>query len=144
VSGEPTSTKIYYDAASWFATQFTLCFVTAPFIILSFQDSLLVWSRVYFYAIVAIAAMTGFFASPARPYLKKQIEIRAATANGGKKMVRTLSSETLSQQPVLGLPPDPQRDFEEAVREIREEFDTRQGKAPGRAKTMPTPAVKDL
>ena len=70
--------------------------------------------------------------------------MRAARANGGKKLERTLSSDTLSHQPVLGLPPDPQRDFEEAVRDIREETDTRQSKGPGRAETMPLPATKDL
>lgn len=87
--------------------------------------------------------MTGFFASPAKPYLKRQIEIRAARANGGKKLERKLSSDTLSQQPILGLSPDPQRDFEEAVKEIREEFDARQGKTLGRAATMPALAKKE-
>ncbi|OBT95457.1 lysophospholipid acyltransferase [Pseudogymnoascus verrucosus] len=143
VSGKPTSTKIYYDALSWFVTQFILCFVTAPFIILTFQDSLLVWSRVYFYALIAIGGMTAFFASPAKPYLKRQIEIRAARANGGKKLERKLSSDTLSQQPVLGLPPDPERDFEEVVREIREELDARQSKGLGRAATMPALVRKE-
>jgi lysophospholipid acyltransferase len=87
--------------------------------------------------------MTAFFASPAKPYLKRQIEIRAARANGGKKLERKLSSGTLSQQPGLGLPPDPERDFEEVVREIREELDARQSKGLGRAATMPALVRKE-
>lgn len=144
MSGEPTPSKIYYDFLSWFATQFTLCFITAPFLILSFQDSLLVWARVYFYAVFGIVGMTAFFASPAKSYLKKQIEARAAKANGGKAVKESVSTDVQSQQPVLGLPPDPEGDFEEVVREIRDEIEMRHRKGLKKTQTMPLPATKGI
>lgn len=143
-TGKSTSYKIYYDIASWLVTQFTLCFITAPFVILEFNASLLVWGRVYFYALIGVGAMTGLFASPAKVYLKKQVETRAARANGGKPIVKGRDEGHKAEQPVLGLPPDPEGDFEEVVREIREEIEARQRRGLGRTETMPLPAMKDL
>jgi lysophospholipid acyltransferase len=149
VTGAGTSYKIYYDIASWFVTQFSLCFFTAPFVILEFNASLKVWARVYFYGLVGVGFMTAFFASPARSYLKRQIDIRnskaGVSAKGGAR-AHSKSKEELERErePVLGLSADPEAEFDEVVREVRAEIEARQRKGLGRTETMPLPATKGL
>jgi lysophospholipid acyltransferase len=129
-TGADLPTKKYYDVASWITTQLTFSFAAAPFLILSFSGSLMVWSRVYFYAIIGTAALTAFFASPARGYLKKEIEKRnakagvvagAAAAKAGEgKLSRSTSSDSLaSRTPVMGMPQDLEKEFDDAMSEIR-------------------------
>lgn len=141
-SGNPTPYKRYYDIASFLATQLAFSFATCPFLILSLSGSLLVWARVYFYAIIGTAACAAFFASPAKPYLRRRIEERAARAGvapakgsggeGGAKregLSRSVSTDSVSRVPVLGLPSDAQREIDEAVAEIRMEVAARQAAA---------------
>jgi len=85
--------------------------------------------------------MMGFFASPAKAYLKKQIEISAAKANGGKAVKVEKAKE---EEPVMGLPPDPEGDFEEVVREVKDDIETWQRRGLGRTETMPLPDTKGL
>jgi lysophospholipid acyltransferase len=83
-----------------------------------------VWSRVYFYAIIGTALLTAFFISPAKPWLKRKLEERAAKA--GSHLKKSYSQESLAeQQPVLGLPPE---SLDEAIDEIRAEMGARQRK----------------
>ncbi len=72
----------------------------------------------------------GFFASPAKQYLIKQINKR-----NHPRVQRTASQETLGQ-PTLGLPSDPGRDIDEALKEIRIEVETRRRR--GSKVSMPT------
>jgi lysophospholipid acyltransferase len=133
-TGAPLPSKRYYDIASWLTTQLTFSFTVAPFLILSFKGSLLVWSRVYFYAVIGTAALMVFFASPAKLYLKKEIERRNAKAGvavggaakgangaaGGGKLPRSASSESLaSQTPVMGITQDLGKEFDDAMSDIR-------------------------
>jgi lysophospholipid acyltransferase len=123
-TSQPTRYKIYYDIASYLTTQLTFSFVVAPFITLTISASLLVWARVYFYAIIGTALATAFFASPAKAYLIKQLNKRSGAS--GPKLSRTKSQESLaSNQPVLGLPPNPERDFQEMVNEVKAEIEMR-------------------
>lgn len=115
----PIPNKKYYDIFCLLATQIGFCFTTAPFVILGFSDSIKIWSRVYFYCIIGVAASMGFFASPAKQYLIQQINKRSSP-----RMHRSASQETVGQ-PTLGLPNDPGRDIEEALQEIRTEVETR-------------------
>ncbi len=111
----PTPYKPYYDAFSYLATQAAFCFTTVPFVLLTLRDSLLVWSRVYFYAIFGAAATMAFFASPARPWLDRRLEVRNQ---------REMEKEVRGH-PLMGLPSDPGEDVQEAVREIRLEVEMR-------------------
>lgn len=63
--------KKYYDVATFFITQITFAYATAPFVILSFTGSWLVWSRVYFYVLWGTAAGFAVFArgGPVRSWL---------------------------------------------------------------------------
>lgn len=115
----PTPNKKYYDFFCLLATHIGFCFTTAPFVILGFSDSIKIWSRLYFYCIIGVAASIGFFASPAKQYLIQQINKR-----NSPMMHRSASQETMGQ-PTLGLPNDPERDIEEALQEIRTEVETR-------------------
>lgn len=115
-----TSNKMYYDAVCWVVTQFTFCFVTAPFVILGFSDSIKAWARVYFYAIIGVGGSMAFFSSPAKVYLIKQLKKREPEDN----LKRTYSHDQI-KMPVLGMSDDPSRDIDEVVAEIKQEVDTR-------------------
>lgn len=118
---KPTPNKRYYDILSWLATQLTLSFTVIPFIILDFDDSFTAWSRVYFYGIInIIVSLVGFASfSPLRKYLVSELKRR-----NRPHVPRTASSESV-RPPDLGLPNDPERDFDEAVAEIKAEIETR-------------------
>jgi lysophospholipid acyltransferase len=124
--------KRYYDIFSWLATQVTLSFVVLPFILLNYHDSITVWSRVYFYGIastlVSLVAFASF--SPLRSYLVASLKRRTRPNVG-----RTTSTDSV-RPPVLGLPNDPERDFDEAVQEIKAEIEARGRR--GSVVTMPT------
>ena len=146
-TNSPLPTKRYYDIFSFLVTQLTFSFVVAPFLILSFSGSIKAWSRVYFYAIIGTAASMAFFASPAKPMLKKKLEARAARAGVVKRddrrerkdgqqgekegdgekedkmyMHRNASADSL-REPLLGMPSDPQQELDDAINEIRGEIE---------------------
>ena len=109
-------------------TQTAFCFTTAPFVLLSLPSSLLVWARVYFYAVVGTAASVAFFASPAKPWLIQQLKKRNQHAQQPPKEIR--------EHPLLGMPSDPAGDIDEAVHEIMEEVEARRRR--GQSISMPT------
>ena len=123
----PTPYKMYYDVLSYLATQTAFCFTTAPFVLLTLPSSLLVWTRVYFYAILGTAASMAFFASPAKPWLIKKLRKRNHYA---------LQPQEKAEHPLMGLPSDPAGDIDEAVMEIREEVEARRRR--GQSISMPT------
>jgi lysophospholipid acyltransferase len=123
-TSQPNLSKVYYDIFSYLVTQLSFSFITAPFVLLTLPASFLVWSRVYFYAVIGTALSTAFFASPAKAFLAKKVNERAGVA--GPRLKRTHSAESLAQkEPVLGLPPDPQAELEELVGEVRKEIEVR-------------------
>jgi lysophospholipid acyltransferase len=125
-----TKWKIYYDLLGYVATQLAFCFTTAPFVILGWNDSLKCWARVYFYAVIGVAASMAFFASPAKKMLVQKLDKR-----NHPHMRKTVAEET-QYPPSLGLPNDPGREIDEAIDEIRAEIETRQRR--GSTVTMPT------
>ncbi|RYP79486.1 hypothetical protein DL769_002941 [Monosporascus sp. CRB-8-3] len=129
VSQQPLPTKKYYDFVSWLTTQATFSFVVAPFILLRLDKSLAVWASVYFYAVIGTGVSMAFFASPAKVYLRKQLEKRTRAA--GVRLVRSASTESLGDgkrpEPVLGIG-DPVKDIDEAIQEIKEELEKQQAK----------------
>jgi len=142
-TSQPTSSKLYYDIFSLIVTQITFSFAAAPFVLLTMPASLLVWSRVYFYGVIGTVLATGFFMSPAKPFLAKKLRARAGATE--HKLTRVESQESLaSREPVLGLPPDPQKELEEIVQEVKAEIEARQRKRIRRADTLPDPTVKEM
>jgi lysophospholipid acyltransferase len=124
VSQKPLPSKKWYDIASWLATQTTFSFVAAPFIILGFKESLEVWSRVYYYAIITTFSTLAFFASPAKVHVRKMLEKR--TRGPTPRLSRTTSTESLdgnSRTPTLGVSADPGKDLDEAMKEIQDGVD---------------------
>ncbi|KAK4044054.1 MBOAT, membrane-bound O-acyltransferase family-domain-containing protein [Parachaetomium inaequale] len=129
-TGADLPSKKFYDVASWFTTQLTFSFAVAPFLLLSFSDSLLAWSRVYYYAIIGTLTLMAFFASPAKKFLKNKMEKRNADAGvgvngdagrpGNGRLSRSASSDSLaSRTPVMGMPQDLEKEFDDAMSEIR-------------------------
>lgn len=90
-----------------------------------------VWSRVYFYGIVGTIGSLVVFATPVKGYLVGNLKRR-----NRPHVPRTLSQETV-HPPTLGLSADPERDFDEAVSEIKSEIEARQRRG-SVAATMPT------
>ena len=125
-----TKYKIYYDVMSYFVTQFAFCFTTAPFVMLGLKESLQVWTQVYFYAIIGIAASIAFFSSPAKGFLISKMNKR------NHPYVRKQINEETNHMPALGLPNDPVREIDEAIDEIKAEVEMRRRR--GSKVTMPS------
>ena len=94
----PTAYKPYYDVATWLTTQAIMSFTTVPFVVLTMPSSLLVWTRVYFYAIVVVAGSMAFFSSPGKPWLSKQLKRRQAQAQGQAGSSGSAQSQSAEQQ----------------------------------------------
>ena len=104
--------KKYYDYFSVIVTQATFSFVVAPFIYLTIEDSIRVWSRVYFYCIIGVAACLGFLNSPGKAWLKKQIKERHVVA------LQKKDKKTDADFPALGMPENPVEELKEMVNGI--------------------------
>jgi lysophospholipid acyltransferase len=133
----PTQYKTYYDLASWLTTQLAFSFTTAPFVLLSLPASLQVWSRVYFYAIIGTAAAMAFFASPAKAQLAQRLKARNQEGNP-KPKGSDATKEKHTQ--LMGLPKDPGRDVDEAMKKIREEVESRRR----RGLSVNAPTVEEM
>lgn len=112
----PTSYKIYYDILSYLLTQTAFCFTTAPFVLLGLRPSLLVWSRVYFYAVFGAAASVALFASPAKKWLVKKLAARSRVLAQQRSLPKDVD-----EHPLMGLPSDLGEELDDAVREFKDE-----------------------
>ena len=108
--GKPLPRKRYYDIFTWLVTQLTFSFTTAPFILLTIHDSMLAWSRVYFYCPIGVALCSLFLASPGKAWLAKK-----AKAHAGAKRPAVSRSESMEslQGATLGVPSEPGKEFDE-------------------------------
>lgn len=108
--GKPLPRKRYYDIFTWLVTQLTFSFTTAPFILLTIHDSMLAWSRVYFYCPIGVALCSFFLASPGKAWLAKK-----AKAHAGAKRPAVSRSESMEslQGATLGVPSEPGKEFDE-------------------------------
>lgn len=127
LEGKPTTNKKYYDIFSFLVTQTAFSFTTIPFVLLTLPDSLFVWSRVYFYTIIGTVATIGFFSSPGKKWLIKQLEAR-------NKQLQQKQRPTTERRPTTevpgrtfgpGLPDDLEMEVTEAMQEIKEDVATR-------------------
>jgi lysophospholipid acyltransferase len=106
--------KLAYDIFGWLATQLGFSYVVAPFIFLSFSDSIKVWARLYFFVHIGLFAALGFFNSPGKKWLVDLQKKRVGRVEAEKE-------KTDRSAGVMGLPEDPMEDLEE----IRLEFQQR-------------------
>ena len=118
--------KRYYDIFTWFLTHAAFSFTVAPFYLLTLPNSLAVWARVYFYAVVGVAVSFGLFSTPAKAYLVKELKKRNPELAAGKEsrpgLERTESKD--SMRTTLGVPNDPEREVDEIVAEVKKEIET--------------------
>ncbi|KAI9660297.1 MAG: Lysophospholipid acyltransferase 1 [Trizodia sp. TS-e1964] len=131
--GSGTSLKPAYDIFGYLATQLGFSFTVAPFILLDFRSCILVWWRVYFYAVVGVAVTMAVFASPVKPWLAKQLQ----SHNKRPGLVSQASQES---GPVGWIPDDPAGKLDEAVQEMVLEMEARQRKGKG---VVPASLSKD-
>ncbi|EMC96991.1 hypothetical protein BAUCODRAFT_138379 [Baudoinia panamericana UAMH 10762] len=128
--GRPTPQKRYYDFFTWLVTQLAFSFTTAPFVLLSFHDSMQVWGRNYFYCIIGVVLCQTFLLSPGAKWLAKKAKARQEGVKKRPEMGRSESMESL-QGATLGVPSEPGKEFDEMVDEVMEEVKKRRGSKPG-------------
>lgn len=142
---EPLPSKRYYDIFTWVLTQVVFAFTVAPFIILTFSGTWLVWSRVYFYTLVGVVASFAVFSRslPIRRHLQKMQAARQTTSVEDniekvakeeveadlKRRQSALSMDSnassVRRAPTLGIADDPEAEVDEIVREVRREIEER-------------------
>ncbi|KKF92231.1 Lysophospholipid acyltransferase [Ceratocystis platani] len=129
-TGKPTPNKKIYDFICPIATQLIFSFVVVPFLVLSFRDSWEVWRRLHYFAIVGVQLVMVFFASPAKGFLRKQLETRQAKGRffGPRpSLSRNASTDSVSStHPVLGVADNIEKDVTEMVEEIKAEIEAKQ------------------
>lgn len=116
-----------------------------PFILLTLPDSILVWRRVYFYAIVQVAVGLALFASPVKGWLIRTQKARVRKLEDrvrAEKIVAELKRPPIKREEshikggMLGLPDDPGQDIDEIVNEVMNEMERkRKLEAVGESKT---------
>lgn len=130
-------------------TQVVFAFVVAPFILLGFSDTIKVWARVYFYALIGVAASFALFSRsfPFRkmlvqrqsarappqpsPYDDPAIEKAAREEIRRERLARTVSADSVSstagqaKMPLLGIADDPEKEIDEIVAEVKAEIELR-------------------
>ncbi|KAK6506947.1 lysophospholipid acyltransferase [Arthrobotrys musiformis] len=118
---KPTEKKVYYDVFGAIATQAALAYMSAPFIILDFDKTITVWSRVWFYGHAAIVTMYIFFKSPAVGVIKSQLKKRSTVAPPKPTKEQLLNELRKEAQP-FGIPDEDivLADVNEAIEEIKE------------------------
>ncbi|OAL02374.1 MBOAT family protein-like protein [Phaeosphaeriaceae sp. SRC1lsM3a] len=139
----PLPSKRFYDIATTVITQVIFAYTVAPFVLLGFSDTLKVWSRVYFYTLISLAASFAVF-SRNLPIRKQLVQLQAsrAPASAGTvdestiekaareqiRLARTTSQESVAssrKMPLHGLPDDPEAEIDEIVREVKAEIELR-------------------
>jgi lysophospholipid acyltransferase len=105
---------------TWFITQLAFSFTVAPFLVLTFSNSMAVWARVYFYCIIGVVASIAFLFSPGKAYLVQQLKKRQGATRPG-----TTRQESTRGGTTLGLPNDPEAEVQEIVAEVKKEIETR-------------------
>ncbi|KAF2715232.1 membrane-bound O-acyltransferase domain-containing protein 5 [Pleomassaria siparia CBS 279.74] len=142
----PLPSKRYYDIGTIFLTQVAFAFTVAPFILLGFNDTMKIWTRVYFYTLIGTAGCFALFSRnlPVRAYLAKLQTNRIAVYDDTglekvvteevekdrrQKMLRRESSELVNVQgkraPTLGIADDPEAEIDEIVAEVKREIEER-------------------
>lgn len=143
----PLPSKRFYDIATTVITQVIFAYTVAPFVLLGLSDTIKVWSRVYFYTLISVAASFAVF-SRNLPFRKQLVQMQAARAPPAstgavdesaiektareeirrEKLARTNSAESVAssrKMPLHGLPDDPEAEIDEIVREVKAEIELR-------------------
>jgi len=142
---EPLPSKKYYDIFTTLLTQAVFGYTVAPFIILSFSGTMLVWSRVYFYTLIGVAFSFATF-SRSLPFRKQLLQMQSARQPAATSVsIEQLAKEEVEQDlkrrqsnksissdassirkaPTLGIADDPEAEVEEIVREVKREIEER-------------------
>lgn len=132
---KPTPNKRFYDIFSWLVTQLAFSYTVAPFVLLTFTNSTLVWARVYFYCIVGVTACSLFLASPGKQWLQSKVQKK----NSRPTLVR---SDSQDGHPTLGLPNDPGQEWDNMVDEIRQEIEIRKQRGQPISESLKRDAAK--
>ncbi|KAF3925581.1 hypothetical protein ABW21_db0204166 [Orbilia brochopaga] len=75
---QPTQYKKYYDFAGTSITALALAYMSAPFVVLDFNDSIRLWYRLGFYLHIGMAVMYAIFKSPAVGLIKTELRKRSS------------------------------------------------------------------
>ncbi|ORX90265.1 MBOAT, membrane-bound O-acyltransferase family-domain-containing protein [Clohesyomyces aquaticus] len=143
----PLPSKRYYDIFCIILTQTVFAFTVAPFILLGFRETMIVWARVYFYTLFGVAASTALF-SRSLPFRQKLIQRQAARTKPAEGVDVSISSiekvareeqakermgllrkessdSVMRRAPTLGIADDPEAEIDEIVAEVKREIEER-------------------
>ncbi|KAF1851107.1 MBOAT family protein-like protein [Cucurbitaria berberidis CBS 394.84] len=143
----PLPSKRYYDIFTTILTQVVFAYTVAPFVLLGFSDTLIVWARVYFYTIVGIGASFALF-SKSLPFRKQILQLQSSraptpatftsvdestvekTAREEVRKERLLATDAQSSDPghkvpLFGIADDPEAEIDDIVREVKAEIEQR-------------------
>ncbi|KAK9453690.1 MBOAT, membrane-bound O-acyltransferase family-domain-containing protein [Dipodascopsis uninucleata] len=132
--------KKYYDIVCYVMTQLFMGYAVQPFILLTFKQSIIAWSRVYFYAhVVLLGTIITFSRKDVRKFMEKKLSARNIEKSSSKlsnirfeveqaRSKRTkqeledaeIQSRQLLHEPSMGIPDDEIND--ELLDEMRKEF----------------------
>lgn len=143
---EPLPSKKIYDVMTTVITQIIFAYTVAPFILLGFSDTFKVWSRVYFYTLISVAASFAVF-SRNLPFRKQLVQMQAArvplastaAVDGSaiekaareevrrEQLARSNSQDSVASKkmPLHGIADDPEAEIDEIVREVKAEMEER-------------------
>ncbi|KAF1957330.1 MBOAT-domain-containing protein [Byssothecium circinans] len=147
----PLPSKRYYDIFTFFLTQTAFGFTVTPFVLLTFSDTVMVWSRVYFYTLICVGLSFVLF-SRSFPFRQQLINMQksrlpptpVSTTDGDiekvakeevvkdklrhrQELFRRESSDASSMRraPTLGIADDPEAEIDEIVAEVKKEIEER-------------------
>ncbi|KAG0641688.1 MBOAT, membrane-bound O-acyltransferase family-domain-containing protein [Tuber brumale] len=113
----PGRYKRAYDIFGLLATQIGFSYIVAPFIILDFKNSLVVWGRLKFFVHIGIFLSMLFFNSPGKAWLNRKLKTKVGRAISSKGLHKSPSASDFHGG-TLGLPDDPMKEIEDIQREI--------------------------
>ncbi|KAK7205953.1 MBOAT, membrane-bound O-acyltransferase family-domain-containing protein [Myxozyma melibiosi] len=128
---QPGPYKKYYDALTYVVSQMSLQYTVQPFVILTFRDSLYVWSTVYFYVHIGIFIfITTFSQKKVKKYIEAKLAARTEISSKLDKLrfeieqarIKKIPVEVervLAREPTLGVP---DQELDEALELMRGEM----------------------
>lgn len=129
----PGPHKPYYDIISFLFTHIAFGYLVQPFVLLELGASIKLWSSVYFYGHIIIAAVIFIFQGPYKKrvlgYLQSLYPVpltRSEKIKLDSERLRAIKMEIeqlASNQPTLGVPQPDMETFDEDLKEALQEFD---------------------
>ncbi|KAJ6264802.1 lysophospholipid acyltransferase [Drechslerella dactyloides] len=114
---KPTEYKKYYDIFGTTLTALALAYMSAPFVVLEFGNSIMLWGRLYFYLHIGMVGLYVIFKSPTVNLIKAELKKRSSVVP--QKPTR---DQARNEALPFGIPDEDVvvADLQDAIEEIQE------------------------